>query len=224
MTQVQLKQTTQPKKRERQSAVKHHLKLGSVVMILHTWEAESLFQGRWQHGYYGFSQYAKTITKIWEAYKEGDPYAEAVLVDIQKKLTELKERFNKIQNALDKKISNLNGFQVTLSENEKPMQKNLYSLTPLGYMGAYLLRDLDLILRTALTLKQLGVFLKEDFDVKKMLISLRRLYEYPSTKWRYTGITREDIQQNNVKAQQAKSWMGEISQDILNKNVQFQYV
>lgn len=194
-----------------------------ITLELHCAQAQLLFHGKWQHGQRGLTQFAKLMSILWHAAKEGDPYAEWYLLKTHDEIYSVKEGFKAIEAYLDGRLQQLRGIEIKIYSNEEPLKKELFMVTPFGFLGAQLLVDFDYIIRKALTLKKLGIHLKpERYDNPSMLRALRKLFSFPS-RWHRTSITREDVLANNEKAQKAVMLMGELPDAILHHKLDFPF-
>lgn len=202
------------------SSTHHSYLTGDIYLLLHTRNAQALFKGQWRRNSMGLLQFANLMQKMWQAVKEGDPYAEWHLMTIYEHIEALKTDMQQLERHCQEKIAQLRGFDVQLFHQVNPLRVLLQFSTPFAYMAAHLLADFDYLSRQAYTLKRLGLVLELDKLPVKIKFKLRRLFESP-LRWRYTGITRQDILDNNQKAQAVKKMMGTLPVAILNQDIQF---
>lgn len=194
-----------------------------IALTLHSGQAQLLFHGKWQHGQNGLTQFAKFMSILWHAEREGDPYAEWYLIKTYDEILAAKKTFKTMESYLDERLAKFRGMEIKIYANDTPFERELRVVTPFGFMGGELLIDFDFIIRKALTLKKLGVHLKaEHYDNPTMMKALRRLFGFPSG-WHRTQVTREDILEDTPKAQKAVELMGILPEAILNRQVNFPF-
>jgi len=197
------------------SRLTHH-----VQLVLHTKIAQSLFDGSWGYQKMGLMQFSKVVQSLWQSSKNDDPYADWYLMKTQEQMLALREQLNKTEKHCQEKLAKLRGVEVEIFINPTPTKLPLHFYTPLCYMAAYLLADLDYVTRLVYTLKHLGFILEKDLSPILFIGKLHDLFALPR-KWKYTEVRRQDIRENNQKAQYAKSLMGELPLTILDKKIHF---
>ena len=194
------------------------------TLTLHSWEARGLFFGKWEHGKFGLLQYAKTVYFLTQAYYKDDPYAEYFLIETDTRLFEIQQTLKAIEAELTQALAKFRGFDITIYAADMPLVRPIQFLSPLGFMGAALLVDLDHIIRTALTLKQLGCYLtQEQYNPSAIHQTMLTLFEFPS-RWQKTQVTRQDVLENSERAQMAKAKMGELPDAVLQKKIPLPYL
>lgn len=195
-----------------------------IQIVLHTRIVQSLFNGSWRHGKLGLIQFAKIVSSIWTAAKQDDPYAEWYLMKTYQALFSAREQVKKIEATLTEHFSTLRGIEVNAYMNTKPITHPLTFSTPFGFMGAYLIADVDFILRQYLTLERMGISLhNENISIKQIVQLVQDAFSVPR-HWRRTGVTRQDISENNQKASRANEKLGDIPESILHKQITFAFL
>ena len=189
-------------------------------ITLYTRLAQSLFNCSWKHGKLGLVQFASIMTKISKAAREDDPYADWYLLKSYQALFDVREKIQSIELTLAQHLHNLRGVKVTLSSNSQCLHFPLQFSTPYGFMGAYLLADVDYVFRQIATLKRIGIFYPEDITIKKIVHYLQNAFAIPRY-WRHTGITRQDVITNTERYQKAKALMGEVPEAVLKNEIEF---
>lgn len=204
-------------------------KLSRVVLTanfhltLHTRIAEALLNGDWDYGRMGLIQFARLTALLWKAYKEDDPYAEWTLLKTYEAIEMAKEKLKHDEILLQQQMANLRGFDIELFKNETPVKQPLLFSTPFAFMAAMLIERVDYINRQLLTLKHMGLLPEESIVQSQLMSRIQRVFT-TARQWRYTGINRKDIYEDNLKAQRAKELFGEIPLAILNKEIQFAFL
>lgn len=196
----------------------------NITICLQTRLAQSLFSGAWKAGKMGLLQFYTLTTSLWKAVKEDDPYAEWFLLKTYQALDEAKNEIQSIEIRLSEKLNSVRGIAINESINANPVYKPLIFSNPFGYMGAYLIADVDFVFRQLLTMRRIGITNQEHESLVDKLNGVIQDVFLISKKWHSTGVTREDIKINSQKAQKAKSLMGELPESVLNKKIQFEFL
>lgn len=194
-----------------------------VTITLHTNIAQSLFKGSWRPGKMGLLQFSSAIIHIWNAARNDDPYADWYLLKTYQALCDARENLNVIEAQLTPYLNNLRGITIGSCSSVKPIQHPLQFSTPFGFMGAYLIADFDYVLRQHLMLERLGIPLKEDITIKRLVELVQKVFSVPRG-WQQTGVTRKDVLESTLKAVHAKEKLGEIPPAILNKEIKFAFL
>ena len=191
---------------------------------LHTWQTRDLFFGTWEHGRYGLLQFAKMIYFLTQAFHRHDPYAEYFLIETDDLLFKVQQSIAATKKALNHQLQLVDEIQIRIYEVEAPMQRSLRFISPLGFVATRILKNFDTILRMALTLKQLGIYLTPDqYNYQALYQQLRQAFEFPS-RWQQTKVSRKDIVENSPLAQKAKEKMGELPEAVLNQDIKVPFL
>ncbi len=196
----------------------------NVTICLQTRLAQSLFSGVWKDGRMGLIQFYILTTSLWKAVKEDDPYAEWFLLKTYQALDEAKSEIKSIEMKLADKLNSVRGIVINESINANPVYKQLVFSNPFGYMGAYLIADIDFVFRQLVTMRKIGISNQEYESLVDKLNGVIQDVFLISKKWHATGVTREDIRVNSQKSQKAKSLMGELPESVLNKKIKFEFL
>ncbi len=163
----------------------------------------------------GLFRFSSLCQKLCEKSAEGDPYADWFLYRIEQELFKLKNRIKQSTDRLQKFIED-SGFEVSEASSQKPVTIELSMGNPYGYMAAYVLADFDRLVRLALTCELMGIL--DRAQCRNMIQpsekNFRRLLHLP-INYKHTGVTRNDIQQNNQVAQRAIELMGKCPGNIV---------
>lgn len=191
-------------------------------LVLHTKSAQRLYDGEWKHGRMGLLQFASAITILWKCSKQDDPYAEWYLLKIYEALQEASTKLKHYESTLKEQLNNLRGFEIGLMSHPTPLKQPLRFASPFAFMAATLIEQVDYINRQLFTIQRMGIMPNEKLMPRDLLRELQTIFQLPR-HWRYTGVTRNDIEQNNQKAQKAKELFGELPPAILNKEIRFAF-
>lgn len=196
----------------------------NVSICLQTRLGQSLFIGTWKTGKMGLLPFATATAALWKAVKIDDPYAEWYLLKTYQALDEAKNQIKSIEINATEKLNSVRGVEIKESINTNPVYKPLVFSTPFGYMGAYLIADIDFVFKQLLTMKKIGIVNPEHHESLNKLIEVVQDAFLIPKRWHFTGVTREDVMINSQKAQEAKSLMGELPESVLNKKIQFEFL
>lgn len=200
-------------------------------LFLHTVTAQSYFDKSWMPGKIGLKQFA-TITKtIYQAYKNDDPYAHWVLLKTYQKLYKAIEHCKLVSQQLDEYFKSLRGVKPRLDKNDAQWARPLSFTVFCPYLGAELLAHVDYVLMQLNAIRQFGILQKGEPVTKKTMIDLlQQVFSFPC-KWRHSGITRQDVRDNNQKALHAKELLqelrlecGELPEEVLDKKIEFSFL
>ena len=153
-----------------------------------------------------------------------DPYAEWYLLKSYQALFDTREKLKVIETQLTSMLNSIRGIEIDSCISTKPVNYPLQFATPFGYMGAYLVADVDYVLRQRLMLERIGIPMpNENMAIKKMVSYVQDVFAIPR-KWRHTRVTRKDIEKNNENAQRAKEQLGEVPEIVLKQKVSFAFL
>lgn len=197
--------------------------VGDVKITLHTRQAQLLLNGTWKYKRLGLWQFSKRLEALWTAHKEGDPYAAWYFGKINRMLENIQKEVKVQEEYCQSKLSQQRGIEIEIFRSPNPVSVLLRSPIPYFHLAASLLADLDYVSRQAFTLRHIGIVLDSDKLPIHIFFSLRELFSLP-LEWKYTGVTRQDIEQNNQKAQLAIKYMGEVPSVILSEEMSFMFL
>lgn len=202
---------------------------GSVV--IHTRSAHDLFYGRRGDKESGVNQivgltlFATNANNLAMLCKRDDPYAEAVLIKIEKLFddfeNDLKTKVQHLQGLLD----GMEGMVIDFHESEEPITIPLEFGTPYGYIAVRCLSQYDKLVTLAYSAKQTGLLVQADWHryVVKTRTKLRHIF-HVSTRYRFGGATRDDIAANNAAARSVIEKYGDLAEEILMKDLRARFV
>jgi integrating conjugative element protein (TIGR03761 family) len=192
-------------------------------LILHTELAKVVFNGTWNQGRIGLIQFASVMRLMWRAAREDDPYAEWFLLKIYDAIEKAKKQIKHYESLLQQQMSQMRGFKIDLFKNPEPIQQSLRFATPFAFMGAMLLEHFDYVNRQLYTLQRVGLLAKNNLVPAHLLKEVQKVFVL-SMGWKYTGVTRQDMLENNPKAKKAIELFGELPAGVLNKEIKFAFL
>jgi integrating conjugative element protein (TIGR03761 family) len=201
---------------------------GSIV--LHTRAAHRLFYGRRKDEKQGIKpiiglvRFSTNVNNICELAAKDDPYADAVLVQLEKKFNTLDKLIKDNVTTCEDLLSSMDGLTIETQESVKPIVLPVEFRTTYGFMGARLLGQYDRLVRQCLSARHVGLLFSDDWGrlVGTTGRKIRELF-WLSTSYRYTGVGRSDIKARTRLAQQAIDKYGELPQSIIDGTQRAQY-
>jgi integrating conjugative element protein (TIGR03761 family) len=199
-------------------------------IVLHTRAAHRLFYGRRKDEKLGIKpiiglvRFSTNVNNIYELAAKDDPYADAVLVQLEKKFSVLDKLIKDHIATCEDLLSSMEGLTIETQESVKPITLPVEFRTTYGFMGARLLGQYDLLVRLCLSARHVGLLFSDDWGrlVGTTGSKIRELF-WLSTSYRYTGVAREDVKANTALAQLAKDKYGELPQSIIEGTQRPQY-
>ena len=196
---------------------------GEAMMTIQTRKAQALFHGRRRtedrEAIIGLARFASLSHLIWQAAAADDPFADWMLLQIETTLSDTHGAIREAVGAYQERLSAIPAIEIEVAYSVEPVRVPLSFSTVYGYQGAYLLTDFDELVRTVLTAMHVGL---EPRGTGRELIerharAIRRTFLLP-TRWKYKGVTREDVEQMNARALDAiaaMASMGELPAAVL---------
>ena len=192
-----------------------------VTMEIQTMLAQRLIRGRERSeevnpivGVIGFGQ---RTGALWRAAESDDPYADWVLLRIEESLQSIKKSIDSHSKRIGEVLEAMDGFEIDIAQSSEPARIPLQFNNPYGYMVAYLVSDFDKLSCKVLTARHLGLIERQRSDeiLREAGRGIRRLLNC-AFEWRFTGVNREDIRQQNQNAARAQQQMGNVPADVLS--------
>jgi integrating conjugative element protein (TIGR03761 family) len=156
------------------------------------------------HGYEGFSQVTGMIAR---SAQYDDPYADWALLQIEAAVDRVQALIGSQQKPLDETLRHLDDVEVRLPGTDHPALLQESGGNPYAYLVAWRLREMDRLIRTLLAFRTLAL-LERDQAWRQTLHAtklMRALLNLPQQLWRYTGITRRDLELDTLAAQRARA-------------------
>ena len=191
-------------------------------MTIQTRQAQKLVLGRKRakgvQSIVGLLDFGRRMKLLWLSAQADDPYADWYLLRIEESINEAKIVMTEKKKWLDDVLNSMSGFEINIAQSLEPIQVPIVFQNPYGYMGAYLVSDYDALCCSIFTASHIGLI---DRKMANSIIaaagkSIRRTFDL-AAKWKFTGVTREDIQHNSPIAESAIETHGECPEPILSK-------
>jgi len=191
-------------------------------IVLHTRAAHRLFYGRRRDDeknikpIIGLVRFSTNINGIFECAANNDPYADAVLLQIEDQFSAANTLVTENVLAVEQLLGSMEGLSISGNESVNPVTLPVEFKTPYGFMGARLLGQYDKLVRLGLVAKHVGMLYSDDWNnlIGKMGSKIREVF-WLSTRYRYTGVTRDDVTANNEVARRAATKYGELPQNVM---------
>ena len=199
-------------------------------LTIHSKEARKLILGRVidddknsekKYTINGLELYAIRLNKIWNRIKNDDPYAEMVLIEVERRIERAKSKINaEIKKSKSLLAKAPQGISIGLSSSIKPITIELSSAkyyTIHTKLAAVLLADFDLLVRQLKSCIVIGQLTKVQYkkDVQRLETVIRGVLIAPSI-YMNMDINREDIKQPTEKGKAAIDKFGLVPLAILN--------
>lgn len=202
---------------------------GGFKLTIHTREALKLVEGRPvkkhdplerpQKAEYimGLKSFGQRMSGIWIAAQYDDPYADWYLLQVEETLAEAKAILTDKKQQLRQLLDSNDSVKINLSHSINPIEMELNFGNPYGYHGALLVAEFDAMACAVMTAWHVGFI---DRTPKRDLIisSVRRIRRafLLSTRWQFTGATRDSINDGKMISDDARRKMGELPEDLLS--------
>jgi len=199
-------------------------------IVLHTRAAHRLFYGRRRDDkkkikpIIGLVRFSTNINGIFECASNNDPYADAVLLQIEEQFTAANTLVKENIQALEQLLGGMEGLSICNNESINPVTLPVEFKTVYGFMGARLLGQYDKLVRLGLVAKHVGLLYVDDWNnlIGKMGSKIREVF-WLSTRYHYAGVTRDDVAANNEVARRAATKYGELPQDVMRGDKRAQH-
>lgn len=206
-----------------ESEIKTYHLITDFTLILHTASVHSIFTGKWKPGQMGLVQFAKQIELLIQGVEKDDPYAEWQLLKIHDAIQSLKKIIQEQGILWRKQFRSLKGVQTKPFKNPNPFNVSINSVGILVLMVGSLIAQIDYITRLMLLLRQLGIVPVGEMLPNMLCEEIQKIFTL-SQGWKQTGITREDIFDNNSKSQKAEEQFGKLPEDILYQKISLPFL
>jgi len=171
-------------------------------MIIQTRQAQKIVVGRRRgkdvQPIIGLLDFGRRMKLLWLSAQADDPYADWYLLRIEASINEAKTIIVEKKQWLNEVLNAMEGFDVGIAHSLEPIQVSIVFQNPYGYMGAYLVSDYDALCCSVFTASHIGLI---DRKMANSIMnaagkSIRRTFDMVA-KWKFTGVTREDIHLKN---------------------------
>lgn len=194
---------------------------GDACLVVQTRQAQRLVYGRRDSpdhpGIIGLVRFGMLTKRLWVSAMLDDPYADWYLLQVDETLEAGREELKRTQAEVAQLLASTQGVEIAVAHSLKPVRVPLRFANPYGYMGAYLVGDYDELVRGVLTARHVGLL---DRDTAERMLSrggrlLRRAFLLP-VLWKHCALDRDDVRQQNTRAQAAAAAMGDLPQEVLD--------
>lgn len=192
-----------------------------VEMTLQTRQAQRLLQGRrgadGKPPIIGLYRYGAIVRTIWAGAARNDPYADWYLLQVEQALSESKDELAAMKQTIESDMARMSAVQVSLAHSIEPAKVELTFSNPYGYMGGWLLVDMDELVLSALTARHVGLMTRDTSErlLQRAGRAVRRALA-SAQGYRTTAVTRKDITDDTHRATIAKQAMGELPQAVID--------
>lgn len=187
---------------------------------LQTRQAQRLVYGRrakdGKPAIIGLTRFGTMIRVIWAGASADDPWADWYLVQIENDLLLAKETMESLLTRVQKQLKSVRAIDVAVAHSVEPVNIDLTFTSPYGFMAAYLLSDYDLLVRSILTGRHIGLFDRD--TTERMLHEGGRIVRRAlntAQGYRYLGVCREDVRQGTQKVTRAQEMLGALPQEVI---------
>lgn len=199
---------------------------GDASLTLNTRHALNLFKGRARTeegapmipGVYHFANY---LEKIGIHATAGDPYADWAIIRIETLLDECQEKLSAWRAEMTAKLQSAPGLEIEVAQSEEPHVVSLKMYSPYAYGAVRLIGQYDALIAVMLTGQYTGMFGSDFVDekIKSGRADVRHIF-HQARDFRFSGVTREDIEQKNARALEAIEARGAVPARILARSQQ----
>src|SRR5699024_651104 len=136
-----------------------------VEMTIQTRQAQRLVQGRrgdeGKPPIIGLYRYGAMTRMIWSGAAKDDPYADWWLLQLEQTLTDAKDEIAHMRQLIEHDIARIAAMKVGLAQSLEPTRIEPTCSTPYGYMGVWVLADMDELVLAALTARHVGLHTRD---------------------------------------------------------------
>ena len=166
-------------------------------MQLHTRLAVNMFRGRRSdpargvHAIQGLLGFAQKLSTVWTGAGNDDPIADLYLIRVETAFDQASTLLAATTSVIRELLSDMDGFEIDVSESDKPVIVEMQFLTPWAWQGAALLRQYDELIRMCLTARHIGLLTHDEWQqtVRKVGNAIRHLFKVPDD-YLFTGLRR----------------------------------
>ncbi len=198
------------------------LRSAGIKIEIHTKHASRVWKGRKKseekESIIGIPRFAEIMRSMEGAIREDDPYADYWFHEVEKKIADVKSHIEETKREVDEFISEKvpPGMSVSDNMSQEPLIIDLRIRSKLAFQLVYCLMDFDKLASKILLGNHIAII---DNGTKEKLTShaerLMRGAMSLAYKWRYSGVTRDDMVANNAKARKVIETMGECPDEYL---------
>ena len=192
---------------------------GAATLTLQTRQAQRLVKGR---GYtaekpaiMGLFGFANLLRSIWHGARADDPYADWWMLKVHDALELAEQALVAAEQVVAARFQAMDAIEVSAPVSIKPARVALNFSNPYAFRAARLVGLYDGLVCTVLSARHVGLLVRDEAERALHLggRQVRRALQSP-LGYRYTGVTRLDVEQGTAKALQAQGAMGELPDDV----------
>lgn len=205
---------------------------GDVGVTIHTRQAQQLLTGReageGRSPVMGLMRFSTILSQITVAARQDDPWADWHLVQLEDGLVAGENNLKQQLENLGRVLKSHKMMDVQVSESVKPMKVSIGFASSYSYWVARLILQYDEVVRAVLTARHVAMISQEAANqlLNDAGANVRRVFE-STARYRFTGLTREDVLQNSVRIAEAEKRLGrkleQVPVDILDKSRRASY-
>lgn len=192
-----------------------------ITFTLHTQYAHKLWLGRplvrnedgkvTQSSIISIPNCFAMLTQIQRAAAEDDPYADDYLIQFEESVINYRKEIQKLTNDIVKLYAKMlpEGISIERCSNISPISYPIYVNSQLGYQLLYLLGDFDGLARSVMTAAHIAIISRSEAQdwIEAGAKLIRKCFGIVE-RYKHSGITRRDYQENNARYQAAVKRMG----------------
>ncbi|QEH26694.1 TIGR03761 family integrating conjugative element protein [Histophilus somni] len=192
-----------------------------ITFTLHTQYAHKLWMGRpmirngegkvTQSSIISVPNCFAMLTQIQRAASEDDPYADDYLIQFEEKVISYRKEIQKLTNDIVTLYAKMlpEGISIERCANISPISYPIYVNSQLGYQLLYLLGDFDSLCRSVMTAAHIAIINRAEAQdwIEAGARLIRKCFGIVE-RYKHSGITRRDYQENNARYQAAVKRMG----------------
>lgn len=189
-------------------------------MTIQTRQAQKIVVGRKAakgvQAIVGLLSFGRRMKLLWLSAQSDDPYADWYLLKIEDSINEAKQLIQEKKQWLDQVLKSMEGFDLGVAQSLEPVQVSIVFQNPYGYMGAYLVADYDALCCSVFTASHVGLIDRKTANsiIESAGKAIRRTFDLV-TKWKFVGVTRDDMKANNPAAIRAIEQLGGCPEPVL---------
>ena len=193
-----------------------------ISMTVRALDTRKLIKGRpsadGKSAIIGLFGFADRLRVIWDGAKLSDPYALWWLLRVEKSYTTAVNRIEFERASIRQQFTKVQEFDIEFPAASALCRVELSFACPYAYWGARLLSNYDELVLAATTAKRLGVLPKSTQPSNRFQCerAIRGLFASP-LGYHSLGVTFDDIEQRTTLAEEARTLMGDLPADILNR-------
>ena len=192
---------------------------GGATLTLQTRQAQRLVKGRGhtadKPAIIGLIGFANLLRSIWHGARADDPYADWWMLKVHDALQLAQEQLVSAEQDIATRFQAMAAIDVAAPASIKPARIALNFSNPYAFRGAQLVSVYDALVRAVLSARHVGLLTRDESEraLHDSGRQVRRALQSP-VGYRFTGVTRADVEQGTAKAMQAKDVMGALPDEV----------